>query len=261
MRMNKVVGVSAVLVLCLVVVGCGSLATRGGKDSYSTSDGYYQGVGRDMDILTDKGGHNTLGCYLSIICPFILLASIPVDLILDTALIPYDYARADRKEWMTIQSAQAAKGHGYIEIDFKKSLRLTRDIKKINYVVTYDGRLRTLYLTVLEAPVNNKEIKVYVPDFPGYTPRKISTVYAGTYGLLDVLMKDGSNGIPQYSLPPMKALHPDSDDSSIIFNDDRSDPVMTESYIVARPKLLNKSVTISLGFVDRSPYPASGHTH
>ncbi|WP_122299157.1 YceK/YidQ family lipoprotein [Pseudomonas syringae] len=82
---------------CLITItaGCGTLVERGtSSKTYHDSD-YYLGVTYDWNLLTLKGQGSydpipTL-CYLSIFCPFITLASIPVDLAVDTLMLYSDH--------------------------------------------------------------------------------------------------------------------------------------------------------------------------
>ncbi|RFD23946.1 hypothetical protein CER19_27300 [Pseudomonas sp. GL93] len=81
--------------LITMIAGCGTLVERGASSkTYHDSD-YYLGVKYDWNLLTLKGQGSydpipTL-CYLSIVCPFITLASMPVDLAVDTLMLYSDH--------------------------------------------------------------------------------------------------------------------------------------------------------------------------
>lgn len=87
------------IVLCGLVTttaGCGTLVERGESSKvYSRSGDYYVGVQYDWKLLSleGKGGYDYIPmfCYLSIVCPFVTLLSMPVDFVVDTAMLYSDH--------------------------------------------------------------------------------------------------------------------------------------------------------------------------
>ena len=76
-----------------IIAGCGTLVTR--SDPYYATQ-YYKGTHMDLALLFNGDSLNssyvpfTLWCWLSIICPVATVYSLPVDIAVDTVLIPYD---------------------------------------------------------------------------------------------------------------------------------------------------------------------------
>lgn len=89
-KIDMVVGVAAISML---LSGCGTLFERGGK--YSSYAEYYPGVKYDWNLLTweGSGGYDItpMLCYVSIVCPVVVLVSIPLDFVVDTVALPLDY--------------------------------------------------------------------------------------------------------------------------------------------------------------------------
>lgn len=91
--------------IAFFIAGCGTLIERSpsSQKSYS-SNYYYPAIQYDWAMLTleGRGGYDitpTL-CYLSIACPIIIILGMPVDFVVDTALLYSDHKRkliADRK--------------------------------------------------------------------------------------------------------------------------------------------------------------------
>ncbi|QIH11932.1 MULTISPECIES: YceK/YidQ family lipoprotein [Pseudomonas] len=83
-----------VIALCLLsLVGCGTLIART-PNSHSHYD-YYKGTQANVELLTMRGatgysGYTTVFCWMSIVCPVVAIVSLPVDVVADTALLPYD---------------------------------------------------------------------------------------------------------------------------------------------------------------------------
>lgn len=72
--------------------GCGTLFGRNGITANSPQ--YYKGVSADMYVLSmqtsrDNGAAAIL-CYMSLVCPIFTVASLPVDAVIDTVLLPID---------------------------------------------------------------------------------------------------------------------------------------------------------------------------
>ncbi|BCD83719.1 hypothetical protein PSm6_01260 [Pseudomonas solani] len=85
---------TCVLLLPLLLGGCGSFIARGDSAHLVDAD-YYKGTQADWQLLTDglNSGYAplTLFCWMSLVCPVATLASIPLDLVVDTALLPHDH--------------------------------------------------------------------------------------------------------------------------------------------------------------------------
>jgi uncharacterized protein YceK len=81
--------------LVTMAVGCGTLVERGASSkTYHDSD-YYPGVKYDWNLLAleGQGSYDPMPtlCYLSIVCPFMTLVSMPVDLVIDTLMLYSDH--------------------------------------------------------------------------------------------------------------------------------------------------------------------------
>lgn len=82
--------------LATTVAGCGTLVERGeSSKTYRSSGHYYVGVQYDWRLLTLEGSGSydyiPMFCYLSIVCPFVTLLSMPVDLAVDTVMLYSDH--------------------------------------------------------------------------------------------------------------------------------------------------------------------------
>ncbi|MCK9812652.1 YceK/YidQ family lipoprotein [Pseudomonas sp. MAFF 302046] len=77
----------------LSVAGCGTLIAR--TPNSSSGYDYYRGTQANVELLTMRGssgyeGYATLFCWVTIVCPVVAIASLPVDVVADTVLLPYD---------------------------------------------------------------------------------------------------------------------------------------------------------------------------
>ena len=85
---------NALLVVPLLsLVACGTLIART-PNSHTRYD-YYKGTQAYVELLTMRGatgysGYTTVFCWMSIVCPVVAIVSLPVDVVADTALLPYD---------------------------------------------------------------------------------------------------------------------------------------------------------------------------
>ncbi|MGC5703804.1 YceK/YidQ family lipoprotein [Pseudomonas sp. NFXW11] len=63
-------------------------------------DRYYRATKTNAQILTgygvDYGRMVTGGCWALVVCPILLVASLPLDAAVDTLLLPYDAAQPER---------------------------------------------------------------------------------------------------------------------------------------------------------------------
>lgn len=82
-------------VVMLGLAGCGTLMERHPHSPKTyRSNYYYPAVQHDWELLSLKGrgGYDIMPqlCYLSIVCPFIVVASMPLDFMVDTLMLPID---------------------------------------------------------------------------------------------------------------------------------------------------------------------------
>jgi uncharacterized protein YceK len=82
----------------LTLSGCGTINERNVNSQKRYNANYYfPGVQYDWEILTlkSKGSYDYTGalCYLSIVCPFVIILSMPVDLVVDSLLLHNDHQR------------------------------------------------------------------------------------------------------------------------------------------------------------------------
>ncbi|MEN5093469.1 YceK/YidQ family lipoprotein [Pseudomonas protegens] len=79
----------------LLLNGCGTYMARSGHDW--RDDRYYRGTTMNAQILTgyDMGyaGMLTGICWVSVVCPILMVASLPLDAAVDTVLLPYDASK------------------------------------------------------------------------------------------------------------------------------------------------------------------------
>lgn len=84
--------------LVAITAGCGTLVERGESSKvYSNSGHYYAGVRYDWRLLSLEGrgsyDYVPMFCYLSIVCPFATLLSMPVDFVVDTVMLYSDHQK------------------------------------------------------------------------------------------------------------------------------------------------------------------------
>ena len=82
--------------LLITVAGCGTLMERGEQSkSYGRWGYYYLGVQYDWRLLTLKGrggyDYTPMFCYLSVVCPFATVLSMPADFMVDTVMLYSDH--------------------------------------------------------------------------------------------------------------------------------------------------------------------------
>lgn len=85
----------AAALLALTLTGCGTFMGRGDGPHIGYPDDYYKGTQAGVKVLTFGGqgydGYTSMFCWLSIVCPVAMIASLPVDLVIDTVLLPVDH--------------------------------------------------------------------------------------------------------------------------------------------------------------------------
>ncbi|CAM4075370.1 hypothetical protein D3C81_481250 [compost metagenome] len=85
---------SLLLASTLFLASCGTFVARG-SNSYSSGADYYKGTQANVQLLTMIGasgydGYSTMFCWVTIVCPVFAIATLPVDMVVDTALLPHD---------------------------------------------------------------------------------------------------------------------------------------------------------------------------
>lgn len=81
-----------VLVVLFSLTACGTVLGRAGGESFKNE--YYRGT--KFDLLAIGAGQKgetsglTIGCYFMIVCPIFTVVSLPVDIAVDTLLLPVD---------------------------------------------------------------------------------------------------------------------------------------------------------------------------
>lgn len=75
--------------------GCGSILARS-QDVHLVDADYFRSTQGDVQLLTsnlDEGSFPmSTVCWMSLICPVATVVSVPVDLVVDVALLPHDIA-------------------------------------------------------------------------------------------------------------------------------------------------------------------------
>lgn len=80
----------ALMLSTVVLSSCGTL-TRGSYFSSRPSPGLYMGTRSNFALLTSPVSLQV--CWPLIVCPLVFIATAPVDIVVDTVLIPYDASR------------------------------------------------------------------------------------------------------------------------------------------------------------------------
>jgi len=91
---KRIYRIFALAVLASALAGCGTLFGRS-AGGYHGPD-YYTGTAYDLGLLFGADELNrgyfpaTLWCWASIACPVLTLYSLPVDVVVDTVMLPYE---------------------------------------------------------------------------------------------------------------------------------------------------------------------------
>lgn len=96
--MLRYVVVTLIFAVVLATSGCGTLSERNGDSNKRYRGTYYfPGVQYDWGILTLKSeksyDYSAEFCYLSIVCPFVIVLGMPIDLVVDSLLLHSDHKR------------------------------------------------------------------------------------------------------------------------------------------------------------------------
>jgi uncharacterized protein YceK len=83
------------LITLLALTACGTYIGR--SETTSVDGDYYRGTKGGLLLLgisnssgVEEAHGATVFCWMSVVCPVITLISLPIDIAIDTALIPYD---------------------------------------------------------------------------------------------------------------------------------------------------------------------------
>lgn len=106
--MRSLIRAAAVALLCLVLSGCGTFLGRVRDVGWVYEDDYYRSTQASVKFLTFGGGPGTDGfpalfCWISAVCPVLMLYSLPLDFATDTVLLPVDAYR----DWRHAKSRRA----------------------------------------------------------------------------------------------------------------------------------------------------------
>jgi uncharacterized protein YceK len=167
---SKLLNAAMVSLLVIYLSGCGTYLARIENGQFSRDNDFYKGVNADIKMLGDDAGYLSMVCYLTIFCPIVFLASIPVDLMADTILVPHDYSRATRRRDMTYKKVLAGKTYGSIKIDFGTSIENTKNHAAAHYEVWYGKGNRSLVLRVDDVVLFESTLVAVVPYIEGYMP-------------------------------------------------------------------------------------------
>ena len=229
------------------LMGCGTNAARIENLGFASDADYYRGVVTDVQVLTFNADLASVLCYITIICPVVVLASIPVDLAVDTLSIPHDYARADRKEEMTDIQARMEPNHGYIKFDFGGSKSFRTSAQSIRYGVEYkNDTKKDLRLYVDGAPLVDSSMTAYIPAFKGYLPDLMWMYYGERYDDVKVrfVFPDKLSASSVNSSKVNDWLH--SNNNTFVFYDGRHGVEDKESKVSISPAIKYPDVKFSV---------------
>ena len=172
---------TAILFAFACVTGCGTYSARMSNERHTTPTTYYKGVNADLQLLELQTGASWAGfaCYMTIVCPFAVLASVPVDFAIDTLLLPHDYSRADRWEsrMYTHEQVRSMSTYGAFKFDFTSSAKFEKNTSSLSYFIRYRRGNKTISLKVSDAPVRHSAVMMYIPMLEGYAPRSLNVKY------------------------------------------------------------------------------------
>ncbi|WP_339483797.1 YceK/YidQ family lipoprotein [Pseudomonas sp. RL_5y_Pfl2_73] len=169
--------VMPLLVVCMS--GCGTYLARLENGEFSRGNEYYKGVNADIKVLGDDVGYLSMACYVTIICPFVFLASIPIDLAVDTILVPRDYLRATRRKNMTYREVSSGASYGSIKVDFGTSVEKSKKHSEANYKVSYRKQKHSLVLWVNDVVLAGSTLTAIIPYIEGYEPQSMHAYSGG----------------------------------------------------------------------------------
>jgi uncharacterized protein YceK len=165
------------------IVGCGTYVARIENKPFASSADYYRGTKTVLSVLGFEEAYAAIFCYATIVCPIVLLVSLPVDFVVDTLSLPYDYVYADRNKRLAYSQAMKQAKHGSIKFDFKASNNLGSERKTVDYRLryTHEYRVQHIYLDVDSVPLIGGTAVIYIPGYEGYTPDSLGVSYGGLH--------------------------------------------------------------------------------
>lgn len=179
---RKFVAVVAVLVIVSWLGEGGTWTTRISEKGRGSSSDYYRGVMTDLTRLgLHDYGYKALVCYVDIICPVVALLSLPVDIVVDTLLVPHDFSRASNHEASYYEKVVGQESYGFLGLEFSAPDGDADFEQPIRYRVDYRKGDRKYHLLVLDVPLKAAGAKVYIPFVKGYVPRSVSVTYGDVY--------------------------------------------------------------------------------
>ncbi|CAE6884186.1 conserved protein of unknown function [Ectopseudomonas oleovorans] len=98
--LKRIYRISALAILVSALSGCGTLFGRSSSSHFGPD--YYSGTAYNFGLLFGSDELNrgyfpaTLWCWASIACPVLTVYSMPVDFVVDTAMLPRDIYEARR---------------------------------------------------------------------------------------------------------------------------------------------------------------------
>lgn len=163
------------------IVGCGTYVARIEDKPFASSADYYRGTKTVLSVLGFKEAYAAMFCYATIVCPIVLLVSVPIDFVIDTLSLPHDYLYADRNKRLAYSQAMKQAKHGSIKFDFKASNNLGNERKAVGYRLryTHEYRVQHIYLNVDSVPLIDGVAVMYIPGYEGYAPDSLGVSYGG----------------------------------------------------------------------------------
>lgn len=219
---RKYLTVIVVVVALSLLGGGGTWTTRISDKGRGSSSDYYRAVMTDLTRLgLHDLGYEAMVCYLDVVCPVIAAISLPVDVVIDTLLVPHDFTRASNHEGFDYQSVIGQESYGFLGLAFSAPDGHADFERPISYSVKYWRGERKYYVYVFDVPLKNAEAKIYIPFVGGYVPRSVSVSYGDLYRFeMEVALIGGVWGRESLGDP---AAGSDSDPQVEVFtSDDRS---------------------------------------
>lgn len=189
---RKFLKVMAVLVIVSWLGEGGTWTARISEKGRGSNSDYYKGV---MTDLTKLGlhdlGYEALVCYLDVICPVVALLSLPVDVVVDTLLVPHDFSRASNLEASYYEKVVGQESYGFLGLEFSAPDGNADFERPIRYAVEYRKGNREYRLLVLDVPLKTAGAKIYIPFVKGYVPTSVSVTYGDVYHFEMVVALNG----------------------------------------------------------------------
>ena len=99
--MKNIVRIGVLLSVLLSLAACGTFIGR--SESSSVEGDYYKGTKGGLLLLgvSNSSGEAhgaTVMCWIMVVCPVVTLASLPLDISIDTLLVPFDAFKGSDEE-------------------------------------------------------------------------------------------------------------------------------------------------------------------